>query len=277
MCGGTARPVHLRRVLRWQSALDPTRGAEHHDGERFLSERVPMRILLVEDQKKLAAHIARGLAEDGHIVDSVHDGDVACDQGEAVAYDVIVLDWSLPGRDGLSVLRHWRQRGLRTPVLMLTARATLEERVLALRTGADDHLSKPFAYDELLARVEALHRRAGHGGSRELGDITLDSARRAVRRGDAEAMLTTREWALMTELCAHRGEVCTRSQLLSTVWGQDFDGAPNVVDVYIGYLRQKLQAVGAVTTSIATVRGAGYRLDFGGSSTTAAAAVDGDG
>ena len=137
MCGGTARPVHLRRVLRWQSALDPTRGAEHHDGERFLSERVSMRILLVEDQKKLAAHIARGLAEDGHIVDSVHDGDVACDQGEAVAYDVIVLDWSLPGRDGLSVLRHWRQRGLRTPVLMLTARATLEERVLALRTGAD--------------------------------------------------------------------------------------------------------------------------------------------
>ena len=220
-----------------------------------------MRILLVEDQKKLAAHIARGLGEDGHIVDTVHDGEAAFEQGEAIAYDVVILDWSLPGRDGLSVLREWRKRGLRTPVLMLTARDTVEERVLALRTGADDHLGKPFAYEELLARLEALHRRAGHVSSKDVGDVTIDSAHRSLRRGDTEVSLTAREWTLMTELCAHRGDVCTRSHLLSSVWGQDFDGAPNVVDVYVGYLRQKLQAVGTTRTRIITVRGAGYRID----------------
>ena len=219
-----------------------------------------MRILLVEDQTKLAAHIARGLEEDGHLVDTVGDGEVACEQGERIAYDVIILDWSLPGRDGLSVLRQWRQRGVRTPVLMLTARDTVEERVLALRTGADDHLGKPFAYDELLARLVALHRRAGHDTTRDLGDVVLDGGRRSLRRGTLEASLTTREWALINELCAHRGDVCTRHHLLSSVWGQDFDGAPNVVDVYVGYLRTKLATLGSSRTQIETVRGAGYRI-----------------
>lgn len=219
-----------------------------------------MRILLVEDQRKLAAHLARGLDEDGHVVDTVFDGEAAFDQGQQIAYDVIVLDWSLPGRDGLSLLREWRQRGLRTPILMLTARDTLEERVLALRTGADDHMGKPFAYDELLARLEALHRRNGHVVDAVIGDVVLDSQRRCLRRGGNEVALTAREWTLMSELCAHRGDVCTRHQLLSSVWGQDFDGAPNVVDVYVGYLRTKLETVGSTTTTIVTVRGAGYRV-----------------
>lgn len=219
-----------------------------------------MRILVVEDQPKLAAHLARGFAEDGHTVDVVADGEAAVVAGRKPGIDVIVLDWALPGRDGLSVLREWRQKGVKTPVLMLTARDTLEERVQALRGGADDHLGKPFAYDELLARIEALHRRAGGGGDDALGDIGLNREQRTLDGPRDTVTLTTREYTLFTELMAHGGEVCTRAALLQTVWGDDLDVAPNAVDVYVGYLRQKLQEIGAARVRILTVRGSGYRL-----------------
>jgi DNA-binding response OmpR family regulator len=219
-----------------------------------------MRILLVEDQPKLAAHLVRGLAEDGHTVEHIKDGTTAATVGLRSGHDVIVLDWALPGRDGLDVLKEWRGRGLKTPVLMLTARDTLEERVQALRSGADDHLGKPFAYDELLARLEALHRRAGGSAKDTVGDVELDREAHTLTGPRDDVTLTAREYTLFAELLAHRGDVCTRGDLLQTVWGDDLEVAQNVVDVYVGYLRQKLLACGAARLRIATVRGAGYRL-----------------
>jgi len=219
-----------------------------------------MRILLVEDQPKLGAHLVRGLGEDGHVVEHVKDGVAAAAAGLRAGHDVIVLDWALPGRDGLDVLKEWRSRGLKTPVLMLTARDTLEERVQALRNGADDHLGKPFAYDELLARLEALHRRAGGSTKETLGDVLLDREARTLSGPRDDATLTAREYTLFVELLAARGEVCSRAHLLQTVWGDDLEVAQNVIDVYVGYLRQKLTGVGATGLRVVTVRGAGYRL-----------------
>ena len=220
-----------------------------------------MRILLVEDETRMAQLLKRGLDEEGHIADVCTNGASALEQAMSVNYDVIVLDWALPGRDGVSVLRDWRERSLRTPVLMLTARGTTGEKVTALRAGADDYLVKPFDFDELLARLEALHRRGGgHDLVTTLGTLQLDSRRRVLRAASGELPLTAREYSLFSELAGHSGDVLTRSQLLQTVWGAGFDGGPNVVDVYIGYLRSKLERVGAVDVSIRAVRGVGYRL-----------------
>lgn len=217
-----------------------------------------MRILLVEDQPKLVAHLVRGLGEDGHTVEHFKDGAAAA--ALRPGHDVIILDWALPGRDGLDVLKAWRSRGLNTPVLMLTARDTLEERVQALRAGADDYLGKPFAYDELLARLEALHRRAGGSVRDSLGDVEFDREARTLSGPRGDLTLTTREYTLFAELVGRRGDVCTRADLLQAVWGDDLEVAQNVVDVYVGYLRQKLLACGTSRVRIATVRGAGYRL-----------------
>lgn len=216
--------------------------------------------MLVEDEDKLATHLLRGLREEGHQVDrctTVHD---AREQARAIDYDVVVLDWMLPDGDGLELLREWRRAGLHVPVLLLTARGTVKERVVGLRAGADDYLPKPFDFEELLARIEALHRRAEHAiDLRRAGDVTLDGRRRALRRGDAEAALTAREHALAAELFGHAGEVLSRSHLLRSVWGTGFEGDPNVLDVYVGYLRQKLARVGA-SVEIRAVRGVGFRL-----------------
>lgn len=223
-----------------------------------------MRLLVVEDEEKLARLLARGLGEEGHAVDVCHDGDAAAEQALAVPYDVIVLDWSLPGRDGVQLLRHWRERGMRTPVLMLTARGTVGEKVTTLRAGADDHLVKPFAFEELLARLEALHRRGGAAvGDLSIGAARLDRGKRALVSDDGSEALTAREFALLDELASRKEEVLTRTHLLSKVWGLDFDGAPNVVDVYVGYLRQKLEKAGAGDARIEAVRGVGYRLTEG--------------
>ncbi len=209
----------------------------------------------------MARLLKRGLDEEGHSADVCVDGAAALEQALSIGYDVIVLDWALPDRDGVSVLRDWRSRGLRTPVLMLTARGTTGEKVTALRAGADDYLVKPFDFEELVARLEALHRRgAGHESVTKLGSLQLDSRRRVLRTSAGELPLTAREYSLFLELAGHVGEVLTRSQLLQTVWGTDFDGGPNVVDVYIGYLRGKLERVGAADVSIRAVRGVGYRL-----------------
>jgi DNA-binding response OmpR family regulator len=217
-----------------------------------------MRLLLVEDEERVAAMLSRGLGEEGHVVDRVATGLAAREQGLATSYDVILLDWALPDVDGVSVLREWRQRGLRTPVMLLTARGATGEKVTGLRAGADDYLVKPFAFDELLARLEALHRRGG-GDTPRLGDLLLDARRRALVKDDCSESLTAREYGLLSELAAHAGDVLSRAQLIHAVWGSGFDGNPNVVDVYIGYLRTKLERVDTLVR-IDSVRGVGYRL-----------------
>lgn len=220
-----------------------------------------MKVLIVEDEARLAKMLQRGLSEEGHQADVCHRGDDALAQGLAGAYDAVVLDWSLPGGDGLGVLRGWRRAGLDAPVLMLTARGTTDDKVLALRTGADDYLVKPFAFEELLARLEALQRRAAGGApTLQVGGVVLDRRRLALLHGGKEVALTRRELQLFGELAAHPGEVLTRSALLRSVWGDDFDGEPNVVEVYVGYLRGKLAELGDCGVSIATIRGTGYRL-----------------
>lgn len=223
-----------------------------------------MKLLLVEDEPKMAQLLKRGLDEEGHVVDLCATGTAALAQLENVSYDVIVLDWSLPEMDGLTVLRKLRERSDRTPVLMLTARGTIGERVLGLRTGADDYLIKPFDFEELLARLEGLHRRAaGHEAPTALGSLSFDRARRALRCGADEQPLTAREFQLFDELLGHFGDTLSRSEILAKVWGGGLDVDPNVVDVYVGYLRSKLQKLGVRDLRIAAVRGVGYRLERG--------------
>ena len=167
----------------------------------------------------------------------------------------------LPDGDGLSLLRSWRDRGVETPVLMLTARGAVGERVLGLRSGADDYLVKPFDFAELLARIEALgRRRGGESGQLRVGNVVLDGRRRVVIAGTQEVALTAREFALCSLLFRRVGEVLTRSELLASVWGPSFDGEPNVLDVYVGYVRAKLAQLGAEAPTIRAQRGVGYRL-----------------
>jgi two-component system, OmpR family, response regulator len=220
-----------------------------------------MKLFVVEDEGKMARLLERGLREEGHQIDLAANGMVALEQAMDVGYDVIILDWSLPGMDGVSLLRRWRERGLKTPVLLLTARGTVGERVTGLRAGADDYLVKPFDFEELVARLEALHRRsAGHEAITKLGPLVIDARRRVISNDAVEETLTAREFALLSELAGHLGETLTRTELLGTVWGTGFVGAPNVVDVYVGYLRNKLRAVCGEAVIIQAVRGIGYRL-----------------
>lgn len=220
-----------------------------------------VKLLLVEDEASMARLLQRGLSEEGHQVDVCARGEDARRQAVEIAYDVVLLDWSLPDVDGVSVLRSWREQGLTTPVLMLTARGSTGEKVTGLRAGADDYLVKPFDFDELLARLEALARRGGGGQANpSLGGVTLDVRRRALARGARSTSLTAREFALAAELWGHPGDVLSRTRLLSAVWGSDFEGQPNVVDVYVGYLRSKLEELEARDVEISAVRGIGYRL-----------------
>jgi len=220
-----------------------------------------MRILMVEDEARLAEKIARGLREEGHVVDVCGTAADARRQVLDVAYDVVVLDWMLPDVDGPSLLRVWRAEGLRLPVLMLTARGEVGERVTGLRAGADDYLVKPFAFAELVARLEALQRRAiGASVTLSVGDVTLDTRRHHLRRGELEVSLSPRELSLAHELFTHTGDVMTRSHLLSAVWGWGFEGDPNILDVYVGYLRRKLDVLGPEGPRIVAVRGIGFRL-----------------
>lgn len=220
-----------------------------------------MKILLVEDDARMGQLLRRGLVEEGHLVDICERGADAAVQVRTVAYDVVVLDWGLPDVDGVTVLRGWRAQGITTPVLMLTARGAVGERVTGLRAGADDYLIKPFDFEELVARLDALRRRAATDAPPRLGALAIDARRRAFVQAGREQILTSREWQLWLVLSEHRGDVLTRAELLSRVWGADFDGPPNVVDVYIGYLRAKLAKVGADHVTIRAVRGVGYRVE----------------
>lgn len=222
-----------------------------------------MRILLVEDEPKMARLIARVLEDERYAVDVVHDGTEGLEAALSGAHDAVILDRMLPGTDGLDILRELRAEGVSTPVLMLTARGDMPERVEGLDAGADDYLGKPFAFEELLARLRALLRRGDRPVAPEslrFDDVTVDLASRMVLRGGDPVELSPREFSLLETLVRHRGQVLSRDQLLERVWGYDADPAGNVVDLYIHYLRKKLDAPGSRDSLIRTVRGAGYTL-----------------
>ena len=220
-----------------------------------------MRILIVEDEPKLARLLARGLAEEGHPADVAATGEDALWMAGAAAYDAIVLDVMLPGLDGFAVCRTLREREIWTPVLMLTARGEIEDRIEGLDTGADDYLLKPFAFDELLARLRALVRRAPAERPVELaaGDLRLDPAARRAWRGETELELSTKEFALLELFLRRAGEALSRVQLLDGAWDMSFESRSNVIDVYVRYLREKIDRPFG-RQAIETVRGIGYRL-----------------
>jgi two-component system OmpR family response regulator len=224
-----------------------------------------MRVLVVEDEPRMAALVARGLREDGHAADVADRGEDALWMAEAVSYDAIVLDAMLPGLDGFATCRRLRERGIWTPVLMLTARDAVADRVNGLDAGADDYLTKPFSFAELLARLRALGRRspAARPTLLEVDDLRLDPAGRRVWRGETEIELSTKEFALLEVLMRRRGEALSRSQLLEAAWDSGFESRSNVVDVYVRYLRDKIDRPFGRDT-IQTVRGIGYRLAGGG-------------
>jgi two-component system OmpR family response regulator len=220
-----------------------------------------MRVLIVEDEVKMASLIRRGLRKEGIAADVAIKGEDALWMAEATEYDAIVLDVMLPGIDGFEVCRHLRSNGMWAPILMLTARDSVRDRVAGLDTGADDYLTKPFSYAELLARLRALVRRGPVERPTELvvGDLRLDPASRQVWRGEEEIALSAKEFAILETFMRRPGEVMSRFALLEHAWDYDYENKSNVVDSYVRFLRQKIdKPFGA--NSIETVRGAGYRL-----------------
>jgi DNA-binding response OmpR family regulator len=223
-----------------------------------------VRILVVEDDRKVASFIRQGLHEEGHAVEVAKDGVEALELVLSDPdYDLVVLDVMLPGRDGFAVLKTLRGEKIAAPVLMLTARESVADRVAGLDLGADDYLTKPFAFDELLARVRALLRRRGgrHAAALKLDDLTLDPATHRVTRGERRVDLTAREYALLEYFLRNVGRVLTRVMIADHVWGIDFDSESNTIDVYVGYLRKKIERDGE-RRLLQTIRGAGYVMQL---------------
>ncbi len=216
-----------------------------------------MRILLVEDEDRIASFLDKGLSAQGYVVERVATGAEALEATRGISADLVILDLGLPDADGLEILRRWRRDCANFPVIILTARDRVDDRVEGLNFGADDYLSKPFAFEELLARIRAQLRPRGNRNASTLrsGEIDMDLLTRRVLVGDRVADLSAREFALLEEFLRHPNQVLTREQILSGVWQMQFDVGSNLVDVYVGYLRRKLQ-----TNAIETVRGIGYRL-----------------
>jgi two-component system OmpR family response regulator len=219
-----------------------------------------MKVLVVEDNRKLARFLVRALNEDGYVVDVASDGPTALKQAQAIAYDLVVLDWMLPGQDGLSVCRALRACGSHLAILMLTARGEVSERITGLDAGADDYVTKPFDLGELLARVRALSRR-GSGGDLTLrvGPLVIDRVARQVLLAGARIGVTPREFALIAYLAGQAGRSVPRTELLSKVWEMQHDPGSNVVETHVKNLREKLGDWGSL---IKTVRGVGYRLEL---------------
>lgn len=221
-----------------------------------------MRILLVEDEVDFARMVARGLEAEGFAVDVVHDGESGLWAATEQEFDVVVLDLMLPKLSGYEVVRRLRDRGVWTPVLMLTAKDGEYDQADALDLGADDYLTKPFAFVVLIARIRALLRRLGEARPSvlEVGDLRMDPATHDVSRGGTPIELTPREFTLLEYFMRHPGEVLSKTELVEHVWDMNFDGPLNVVEVYVGYLRRKIDEAFGVR-SLATVRGFGYRLE----------------
>ncbi len=220
------------------------------------------RLLLVEDDVKLVRALRRGLTAEGYVVDAAHNGDDGLQQASSIDYDVVVLDLMLPGLDGFTVCQELRRRERWSPVLMLTARADVSDRIRGLDGGADDYLVKPFDFGELLARLRVLVRRgpSAHPHVLEIGDLHVDSTTRLVSRAGHQIELTAREFDVLAVLARNAGRLVTRHQLLDEVWQEGYQGSPNVVDVYIGYLRKKLERPRG-RRLIRTVRGKGFLLE----------------
>ncbi len=223
-----------------------------------------MRLLVVEDEERIARFLKKGLEEESYAVDVAVDGPAALDWVAGANYDLILLDVMLPGLTGFEVCRILRQRGVVTPILMLTARDDVDDRVTGLDAGADDYLPKPFAFKELLARVRALVRRGTVAGTPEtvlkLADLSLDTITHRAKRGEREIDLTAKEYALLEYFLRHVRRPLSRTMIRESIWGYDYYGASNVVDVYVRHLRQKLEAHGEPAL-IHTVRGVGYKAD----------------
>ena len=220
-----------------------------------------MRILVVEDEKKLAHVLKQGLGEHGYAVDVAFDGEAAFEMAMTVDYDCVILDLLLPRRDGAEICREMRRRGRRMPILVLTAQSATDRKIRLLDLGADDYLTKPFAFAELLARLRALLRRGSVEPSTVLrvADLELDPASRRVRRAGRELVLTAREFAVLEYLMRHAGHVVTRNMIADHVWSLDYEGASNIVEVYVNYLRRKIDQ-DFEPKLIKTLRGAGYSL-----------------
>lgn len=223
-----------------------------------------MHILIVEDEQRLAYLLRRVLQEERHTVDVANDGLSGLDLALSDSYDAVILDLMLPGMNGLEICRQMRAEQIMTPVLMLTARGAVEDRVTGLNVGADDYLTKPFAMEELLARVKALLRRRDRRFDETLqltiGDLTLDLIRHEARRDGHVIDLTAKEFALLEYLMRHSGQVLTRTQIVDAVWCYDMEVLSNVVDIYIHYLRDKIDQ-GFSHPLIKTVRGVGYKIE----------------
>lgn len=226
-----------------------------------LHEDDVMRVLVVEDQKKIASFVAKGLSEAGMVADICHDGDEGYGLATTEPYDAIVLDIMLPGRDGLSILKNLRRQGNPVPVILLTARSELDERLEGLNLGADDYLTKPFYVEELVARLRTVVRRAAGEAAHivKVADLQMDLVQHSVRRGDEEIALSMREFSLLEFLMRSPGRVLTRTQICEHVWNYGFDPETNLVDVYIQRLRKKIDRDHGLKL-IETVRGVGYRI-----------------
>jgi DNA-binding response OmpR family regulator len=224
----------------------------------------PVHILVVEDEQRLAFLLRRVLLEERHTVDLAYDGPSGLDLALSDTYDVVILDVMLPGIDGLEVCRQMRAERIMSPVLMLTARGSIEDRVTGLNVGADDYLTKPFAMEELLARINALLRRRDQRFDEiprlTVGDLTLDLVRHEVSRDGRIIELTAKEFALLEYLMRHPGRALTRTQIVDAVWRYDMEALSNVVDIYIHYLRDKVDQ-GFSHPLIKTVRGVGYKIE----------------
>jgi two-component system copper resistance phosphate regulon response regulator CusR len=223
-----------------------------------------MRILLVEDEKKVAGIIERGLKAERFAVDVCHDGHAGWDMANAYNYDLIILDLMLPGLSGTEILEKIRQKNSQVPILILTARDTMDEKVKNFEMGADDYLTKPFAFAELIVRVKALLRRgpANRSSVLRVGDLEIDRVGQVVKRAGRKIELTAKEYGLLEYLATHPGRVFSRTMIIEHVWDQSFQGLTNIVDVYVRHLREKLDDP-FPTKLLRTVRGVGYSLSEG--------------
>jgi DNA-binding response OmpR family regulator len=222
-----------------------------------------MKLLIVEDEAKIAASLQKGLSAEGYVVDVAEDGDIAESLASSTDYDLVLLDWMIPGKyDGPGLITLWHKQNKHMPVLMLTARGTIGDRVQGLDTGADDYLPKPFAYDELLARIRALLRRptGGSGASYTIKDVSLDSVSKTVKKAGKTIHLTAKEFQLLEYLASRRGEVLSKDQLLDHVWADEDRVQHNTVETFVANLRKKVDKPGGENI-VRTVRGFGYSVD----------------
>ena len=246
---------------------DPSsRPARNEPGDRRNEDRTSLRILVVDDDQELAGYLVKGLGESGHVIDHAVDGPTGLILATQQQYDVLIVDRMLPGLEGLSVIGALRKNGILTPTLVLSAKGQVADRVEGLRAGADDYLPKPFAFAELVARIEALVRRGRptqEPTTLRVGDLEMDLLARKVTRSGQPIDLQPREYRVLEELMRHAGHVVTRTMLLERVWDYNFDPQTNVIDVHISRLRQKIDR-GFDPPLLHTVRGAGYRLSESG-------------